>query len=70
MPTDTVYGIVGQALKKETVERIYSVRKRTPDKPMIILISSVDDLKLFGVDADEKSKKFLFKFWPGKVSIV
>ena len=37
---------------------------------MIILISSVDDLKLFGVDADEKSKKFLFKFWPGKVSIV
>ena len=52
MPTDTIYGICGNALKKEVVERIYKLRKRSPHKPMIILISSFDDLKIFGVDGD------------------
>ncbi len=49
-PTDTIYGLVGRALLPETVERIYKVRKRQPDKPFIILISSIDDLKLFGIN--------------------
>lgn len=67
MPTDTIYGLVGQALNEKTVERIYSVRKRTPSKPMIILISSVNDLSLFNVKTDLDQ---LNKFWPGKVSII
>ena len=67
MPTDTIYGVVGQALNKKTVERIYAVRKRTPSKPMIILISSFDDLKLFNIKIELER---LNKFWPGKVSII
>ena len=67
MPTDTIYGIVGRALDEKTVERIYSTRKRTPSKPMIILISSVNDLKLFNVKTELDQ---LNKFWPGKVSII
>ena len=69
MPTDTIYGLVGQALKKKTVERIYVVRQRNPNKPMIILISSIKDLELFGVKTDENLKNVLSQFWPGKVSI-
>ncbi|NUQ57357.1 MAG: L-threonylcarbamoyladenylate synthase, partial [Candidatus Paceibacter sp.] len=49
MPTDTIYGLVGRALDEKAVERIYVVRKRTPSKPMIILISAVDDLNLLSV---------------------
>lgn len=67
MPTDTIYGITGLALNKNTVERIYSVRKRTPSKPMIILISSIDNLKLFGIKTEIEQ---LNEFWPGKVSII
>ena len=70
MPTDTIYGLVGQALNKETVERIYATRKRNPSKPMIILINSIKDLELFGIEADEKLKMILSQFWPGKVSVV
>ena len=70
IPTDTLYGLVGRALEKKVVERIYDVRERRPDKPLIILISLLDDLKLFGIKVDPKTKKVLEKYWPGQVSII
>jgi len=70
IPTDTLYGIVGFALNPETVERIYKLRIRTPDKPMIILISSLGDLKLFGIKLDKFTEEFLKDNWPNPLSVV
>jgi len=70
LPTDTLYGVVGSAFDKKTVELIYELRKRDSDKPMIILISSVGDLKKFGVVLSGAQKKTLSKIWPAKVSVV
>lgn len=69
-PTDTIYGVIGSALQKETVERIYKLRKREFKKPMIIMISSMSDLRLFGIKLNLKQKNILAKLWPGKVSII
>ncbi len=57
MPTDTLYGIVGKAENKETVEHIYELRKRSPDKPCIILIANVSELDQFGIIPTEEQKK-------------
>ncbi|RJQ28552.1 threonylcarbamoyl-AMP synthase [Candidatus Parcubacteria bacterium] len=70
IPTDTIYGIVGSALQPATVRRIYKLRKRNPKKPMIVLISSVADLKLFGAKVDSITRRILRKIWPGKVSVI
>ena len=70
MPTDTIYGLVGQALNQKTVERIYQVRRRRPDKPLIILIGSFDDLKLFDIKLSAGDRKILRKLWPGQVSVI
>jgi len=70
MPTDTIYGLVGQAMSKETVLRIYKLRQRNPRKPMIILLGSLGDLNLFGVKITPLIRKILKRFWPGKVSII
>lgn len=70
MPTDTIYGIVGSALNPKTVEEIYRLRKRSKDKPMIILIASIDDLRKFDVKLTDKQKKFLKKNWPNPLSVV
>lgn len=70
VPTDTLYGIVGSALDKKTVERIYAIRKRDLEKPMIILISGLSDLKKFGIALNAPRKKMLNGFWPGKVSVI
>ncbi len=70
MPTDTIYGIVGSALKPRTVGRIYRLRKRNQKKPMIILISALRDLHFFGIKPDVATRKLLSRFWPGPVSII
>ena len=70
LPTDTIYGLVGSALNKKTIKRIYELRQRNPRKPFIILIGSLNDLKLFKIKLDEYSKKVLDGIWPGKVSVV
>jgi L-threonylcarbamoyladenylate synthase len=49
MPTDTLYGIVGRAEDRETVDRIYKIRKRSPQKPCIILIQAAGELQNFGI---------------------
>jgi len=70
IPTDTMYGIVGSSLNKKTVERIYIVRKRTPSKPLIILISKISDLLIFNIKVDSELEKTLKKLWPNKVSVI
>jgi L-threonylcarbamoyladenylate synthase len=70
LPTDTLYGMVGSALNKEAVARIYALRKRDTKKPMIILISNANEVAHFGIVLNAATKKFLKKAWPGKVSIV
>ncbi len=72
LPTDTLYGLVGLALSKEAVERIYRLKKRSLEKPLIILISDIKDIKMFGVGhrtLSENVSGVLERFWPGKVSI-
>ena len=70
MATDTIYGLVGSALSKKAVERIYKLKKRTPSKPFIILISDFNDLKFFNIKIDQFTKKLLQKIWPNPVSVI
>lgn len=70
VPTDTIYGIVGSALNPKTVEKIYALRERDSAKPMIILISSLDDLKEFDIALTKEQKDFLNKIWPNPISVI
>lgn len=70
IPTDTLYGIVARALDKKAVRRLYRIRRRTPRKPFIILISSVKDLAAFDVRPNAVASRFLKTVWPGKVSVI
>lgn len=70
LPTDTIYGLHCLAINKAGVERIYKLKDRDASKPFIVLISSLDDLKLFGVKLDDKLKALLRGYWPGPNSII
>ncbi len=69
-PTDTLYGIIGSALSKKTVSRIYEIKGRDENKPFIILISKIKELELFGIKISHEQKNYLEKVWPGKVSVI
>lgn len=70
LATDTLYGLVGSALSKKAVRRIYEVKGRDDKKPFIILIASLNDLKKFSVRLSPEQKRFLESVWPGPVSVI
>ncbi len=70
VPTDTIYGLVGSAFNEMAVAKIYALKKRDLNKPLIILISDLADLKLFGVDLTPVLEQKLNKYWPGPVSLI
>lgn len=68
--TDTIYGVVGQALNQATVERVYEIKKRTPEKPFIILISDLSELNKFDIRLNKYQRNCLNEWWPGGVSVI
>ncbi len=70
LPTDTIYGLSASVFSKKAVEKIYQLKKRSKNKPLIILISSLDDLEIFSVVLDDFTKNQLNKIWLGKVSVI
>jgi len=70
MPTDTIYGIVGRAEDISTVNRIYSLKKRAPEKPCIMLIGDIKELEKFSIILSKEQKEKLMKYWPGPVSVI
>lgn len=70
VPTDTVYGIVGLASRPRTVERIYALRRRELDKPLITLIAGTNDLRKFDAQIDQRILNLFKRDWPGPASII
>ncbi|MDR1026141.1 MAG: threonylcarbamoyl-AMP synthase [Lactobacillus sp.] len=69
IPTDTLYGLSANAFDAEAIEKIYQIKRRPHDKPMIILISKISDIKGLAV-YDERLEKLAKKFWPGPLTIL
>ncbi|MDD5146761.1 MAG: L-threonylcarbamoyladenylate synthase [Candidatus Pacebacteria bacterium] len=70
LPTDTLYGLVGPALDKKAVLRIYKLKKRSPQKPFIILIAGLNSLESFGAILDSKTRAILRQVWPNPISVI
>lgn len=68
IPTDTIYGVVGQLFNQSAVERIYDLKDRPLDKPVgTILISDPDQIDEY-VGSSELLPAEVY--WPGPVSVV
>lgn len=70
LPTDTLYGVVAKAIKKNAVEKIYDIKGRSENKPFIVLINSYKQFSDFDIILNNKQKEFLKKVWPGEVSVI
>lgn len=70
MPTETVYGLAGNAYSEKAVERIFEAKGRPQDNPLIVHISEFSELyDLVSVVTDE-AKKLADAFWPGPLTII
>ncbi|RDU24458.1 L-threonylcarbamoyladenylate synthase [Anaerosacchariphilus polymeriproducens] len=69
-PTETVYGLGADGLKKEGSSKIYEAKGRPSDNPLIIHISRIQDLEEIVLEMPGKAKELAKAFWPGPLTMV
>lgn len=69
-PTETVYGLGGNALDPQASGRIYAAKGRPSDNPLIIHIVCMEDLEKIVTRVPEKAKELAKVFWPGPLTMI
>lgn len=69
-PTETVYGLGANALSSEACSGIFRAKNRPEDNPLIVHVSSFEQLAECTVDPDEKVLGALEKIWPGPLTVL
>lgn len=69
-PTDTVYGLGGNARDESVVSRIYRVKQRSEDKPLTLHLFSTNDISKYALDISEKQKSLIDRLLPGPYTII
>ena len=69
-PTETVYGLGADATNEKAVSRIYSVKDRPLDHPLIVHVSSINKLEDWATDIPDYAIKLAREFWPGPLTVI
>lgn len=69
LPTDTVYGIVGDARSEHAIKKAFSVKQRPEEKAFPVFIGSISDARRWAYVSDQKAA-FLEHVWPGAITVV
>ena len=69
-PTETVYGLGAAATNEKAVRRIYSIKGRPENHPLIVHISSINQLENWVRDIPEYAIRLGNTFWPGPMALV
>ena len=69
-PTETVYGLGGDALDPEASKKIYAAKGRPSDNPLIVHIAEFDDLYRVAREVPKEAKLLADAFWPGPLTMI
>lgn len=69
-PTETVYGLGASAWNPRAVEKVFEVKGRPSDNPLIVHISNIDMVKQFTPSVSARAKLVMQKFWPGPLTLI
>ncbi|MBO3700185.1 L-threonylcarbamoyladenylate synthase [Roseivirga sp. E12] len=70
IPTETVYGLAGNALDSAVVTNIFNAKKRPSFDPLIVHVSSLDQAKEFVLEVPKEAEALASRFWPGPLTIL
>jgi len=69
-PTETVYGLGADATSASAVARIYEVKGRPSDHPLIVHVSSIESIGQWAIDIPEYAIKLARDYWPGPITLI
>ncbi len=69
-PTETVYGLGGNAFDKDSSLKIYSAKGRPSDNPLIVHIADISEIDGIAENVSDAARRLMEKFWPGPLTII
>ena len=69
-PTETVYGLGADATNKEAVARIFGIKNRPKDHPLIVHLGSINQLQDWAIDIPKYAIELAQAFWPGPMTLI
>ncbi|HCX65057.1 MAG TPA: threonylcarbamoyl-AMP synthase [Eubacteriaceae bacterium] len=69
-PTETVYGLGADGLKKDSVKKIYQAKGRPSDNPIILHIGKKEKVDQLAKNISQTAKKLMDSFWPGPLTLI
>ena len=69
-PTETVYGLGGDALRADAARKIYAAKGRPSDNPLIVHIADMADLPAIVTNIPEHARVLARRFWPGPLTMI
>ncbi len=69
-PTETVYGLGANALSEKAVKRVFAVKGRPSDNPLIVHVTGFDQVKKYVTKFHPLAEKLTEKYWPGPLTLI
>lgn len=69
-PTSSFYGLGAEAFNAEAVDRVFRVKKRDPQKPILILVASLADVAPLVRSIPKRAMRLMEVWWPGGLTLV
>ena len=69
-PTDTFYGLGADPFNPDAISKIFQIKQRPADKPLLVLIHSLDQLEDLTHGVTDNARKLMEHFWPGPLTLI
>lgn len=69
-PTDTFYGMGADPFNSDALSKIFQIKQRPSDKPLLVLIHSRDQLEDLTGEITDNARKLMEHFWPGPLTLI
>ena len=69
-PTTGLYGLGADALDPRAVERVFRIKQRDLDKPILVLIENESELRRIATHVPQSASRLMAAFWPGALTVI
>ena len=69
-PTDTFYGLGADPFNPEALLKIFQIKQRPADNPLLVLIHTRDSLEILTSEVTDNARLLMERFWPGPLTLV
>jgi len=70
LPTESFYGLAVDMTSERAVGRLFQVKGRRPDQPVLLLLPALESVDRYAVRIPEYARRLVVRFWPGGLTLV